>query len=183
MKVKGITYEDFVNYKKPSMFIAFPNCTFKCDVLNGCQICQNWALSQQEDIEIPKEKIIEQYINNPITKAIVMGGLEPFDSPTDVVSFVDCLRNKYNNNDDVVIYTGYTEEEMLTGNFDSEASTKLKYTYDFLCSFPNIIIKFGRFIMCDTPHYDELLGVELASHNQYAKIVSNTNNEMEEKGE
>ena len=40
----------------------------------------------------------------------------------------------------------------------------------------NIIVKFGRFIP-NSPHiYDTLLGVELASNNQYAKIITGDNN-------
>ena len=34
MKIKGITDEDFVNYKYPSMFIATSICSFKCE-MNG----------------------------------------------------------------------------------------------------------------------------------------------------
>ena len=30
MKIKGLMTEDFVNYKKVSMTIIFPYCTFKC---------------------------------------------------------------------------------------------------------------------------------------------------------
>ena len=42
MFVKGIIDEDFVNYKKPVMYIAFPCCSFKCDKENGARYCQNW---------------------------------------------------------------------------------------------------------------------------------------------
>ena len=60
--------------------------------------------------------------------------------------------------DDIVIYTGYTEAEC-------KASC---YIYDLL-RYKNIIIKFGRFVPNQEPHYDEVLGVMLASDNQYAK--------------
>jgi hypothetical protein len=48
-----------------------------------------------------------------------------------------------------------------------------KSFYKDLCQFSNIIIKFGRFRPGQEPHYDEVLGVKLASDNQYAKRVSN----------
>jgi hypothetical protein len=38
--------------------------------------------------------------------------------------------------------------------------------------FDNIIVKFGRFIPDDEKRFDEVLGVELASHNQYAEVIS-----------
>ena len=36
-------------------------------------------------------------------------------------------------------------------------------------NFKNIIIKYGRYIPDQEPHYDEVLGVNLASDNQYAE--------------
>lgn len=62
-------------------------------------------------------------------------------------------------NDDIVIYTGYTPEEV-------EEEVKL------LSEFENIIIKFGRFRPSQTPHYDDVLGINLVSDNQYAVKIS-----------
>ena len=47
-----------------------------------------------------------------------------------------------------------------------------EWIVDFLKSYKNIIIKFGRFIPNDKPHRDTILGVNLASSNQYAKKIS-----------
>ena len=173
MLIKGIIDECFNDYKKPAMYIAFPHCSFKCDILNKCKICQNSQLALEPDIEMKKEKIIERYLNNPITSAIIFSGLEPFDSVLDIISFISCLRDHYECNDDVVIYTGYTEEELTEGRYNgTESNNTLANFYQYICQFPNIIIKFGRFIMNDTPHYDEVLGIELSSHNQYARRVN-----------
>ena len=158
MLIKGIKDEDFVNYKKPSMFIIFPNCTFKCDKEAGCSICQNSSLANEPNIEIKEIDIIERYIKNPITKAIVFGGLEPFDSE-EILMFIEHIREY--TNDEIVIYTGYTEEEI----FD-----EIKWLQSD--GIENIIIKFGRFIPNQQPHYDEVLGVKLASNNQYARRIS-----------
>jgi hypothetical protein len=38
--------------------------------------------------------------------------------------------------------------------------------------FKNIIIKFGRFVPNKPHHIDEVLGIELASDNQYAKRIN-----------
>ena len=56
--------EDFTNYKKPSMFIAFPSCNWKCDREYGEQVCQNGALANTPDIEIGFKTIVNKYINN-----------------------------------------------------------------------------------------------------------------------
>ena len=115
MKVKGIVDEDFVNFKKAAMYIAFPKCDFKCDRENGTQLCQNCHLARQPDIEISNSKVVERYLSNPITESVVIAGLEPFDTPEQLLSFVKAFREK--TSEPIVIYTGYTEYEIETGNF------------------------------------------------------------------
>lgn len=158
MLIKGITAEDFVNYKKPSMYIAFPYCTFKCEKECGIKgICQNSTLAKTANIEISIEKLLSYYFDNPITKAIVLAGLEPFDSFNDVLNLINKLRQQCD--DDVIIYTGYTEEE-------------IKDKIEILKQYKNIIIKYGRFKPNYKKHYDSILGVNLISDNQYAKKIS-----------
>ena len=152
MNVKDIIIEDFVNYKKPCMAIGFPHCSFKCEKDCGIQCCQNSALAKAPNIEIGIDRIVELYVSNPITQAICCQGLEPFDDFADLYELIRQLRK--HTQDDVVIYTGYTETEI------SEQILSLK------TNFSNIIVKFGRYIPDQKPHYDEVLGVELASDNQ-----------------
>ena len=164
MIIKNLNDEDFVNYKKPSMFIAFPYCSWKCDHEAGCSVCQNSALAWETNKNIDIKELVYRYINNPITKAIVCGGLEPFDSWTDLSEFISELRK--HTNDDIVIYTGYTEEELESTYFNASIIP------EELQEYPNIIIKYGRFMPNQEKHYDETLGVELASPNQYARRIS-----------
>ena len=102
-----------------------------------------------------KKDIIWRYLENPITEAVVCGGLEPFDSWVELKCLIMNLR--YYTPDDIVIYTGYKEEEIDQDKID------------WLNLYGNIIIKFGRFIPNQPSIYDEILGVTLASNNQYAK--------------
>ena len=113
----------------------------------------NSALATSPDINVPLDEIIERYINNPITEAIVIGGLEPFDTFEQLYEFVKAFREVAD--DDIVVYTGYYEDE-------------IEDMVDKIASF-HIIIKFGRFIEGQTKHYDTVLGIELASENQYAE--------------
>lgn len=159
MEIKGIIHEDFVNYKVCSMTIAMPYCTFKCDKECGSNVCQNSKLVKDPTLDIPAAKIIEQYLHNPLSHAIVFQGLEPFDSYNDIYYFIYALRFIFKNNDPVVIYTGYNKDEILSKIED-------------LRKFSNIIIKFGRYIPNQKPHYDEILGVNLASDNQYAEVIT-----------
>ena len=159
MEIKGIIHEDFVNYKVCSMTIAMPYCTFKCDKECGSNVCQNSKLVKDPTLDIPAAKIIDQYLYNPLSHAIVFQGLEPFDSYNDIYYFIYALRFVFKNNDPVVIYTGYNKDEILSKIED-------------LLKFSNIIIKFGRYIPGQKPHYDEILGVNLASDNQYAEVIT-----------
>ena len=173
MIIKGLIDEDFTNYYKTSMFIIFPYCDLKCDKESGQPICQNSLLVRAKELKVRKETICERYIKNPISKAVVCGGLEPLDSELDLLAFIDCLRRVYNCKDDIVIYTGYTEEEVEKGNFGNADSKTQRSWYRALKEYPNIIMKFGRFIPNQESVYDKVLGVELASPNQYGKVISN----------
>ena len=156
MLLKFCIDEDFVNYKKPNMFLGCPYCSFKCNKDTGVIVCQNVFLKDSPVLDIPNEVLVNRYLKNDLTSAIVFGGLEPFDSLDDVIEIIRLLREK--SNDDVVIYTGYTEEECHRfGRFEE------------LISYGNIIIKFGRYVPNGVPHFDDTLKIFLASENQYAK--------------
>lgn len=157
MIIKGIQEEDFINYKKPSMFISFSSCTWKCEKECGKKVCQNGTLATTPNIDIGIKTIVNKYINNPITKSIVCGGLEPFDTFDDLLQLIAYLR--VSTNDDIVIYTGYYKEEIAD-------------KIPLLSKYKNIVIKYGRYISGQEKHYDEVLGIWLASSNQYAEKIS-----------
>lgn len=157
MLIKGIIDEDFINYKKPCMVIEFPYCSFKCDKECGKQVCQNGALANSPNINVERMDLVDRYLKNDITQSIVMQGLEALDSWNDLITLIFLFRCY--TNDDIVIYTGYNESEV------SEQIERLRY-------FKNIIIKFGRYIPNQQAHYDDILGVNLASNNQYAIKIS-----------
>ena len=158
--VKSIVDENFQDYKKASMFIAFPKCDFKCFKELGLEIlgCQNYEILKMPDIKIKIDKVFERYVKNPITEAVVLGGLEPFFNFDEVYNLISYFRQK-NCNDDFVIYTGYYPNEV------ENYVEKLK-------KFKNIIIKFGRFIPKSASIFDKILGVKLASKNQFAEKIS-----------
>lgn len=158
MILKGIVDEDFANYKVPSMFIAFPKCSFKCEMENKDCCCQNSVLAREKNIEVGVDTVARRYIHNEITRAIVCGGLDPMDSFDDLHGLINYIR-RAGVDDDIVIYTGYTEDEV-------------RNEVEVLRQYKNIVIKFGRFIPNGTKRYDEVLGVTLASDNQYAKRIS-----------
>lgn len=161
IKIKGYMEENLQDYRKASFFLAFPSCTFKCCIEQGLDIntCQNHELAEEEIKGIELERIWNLYIENDLTEAFVLGGLEPLDSFYEVLSFISYIRNIKCCDDDIVIYTGYKEEEIQDDLY-------------FLKQYENIYVKFGRYVPNQEPHYDEVLGVNLISDNQYGKKIS-----------
>jgi len=157
--VKGIVDEDFVNYKVPSMTVMFPYCDFKCET-DGSNFCHNSSLINEQNIKINIGDLYRRYSTNKISEAVVCQGLEPFDSWDELNSLLFHFRIHEACLDPFVIYTGYIKEEIID-------------KIDFIQTmYSNIIIKFGRFIPYNNKHYDEVLGVFLASDNQYGEKIS-----------
>lgn len=102
--------------------------------------------------------MFRRYQSNPITKAIVFGGLEPMLQFNDVLDIIIHLRT-HGCDDDVVIYTGYCPVEI---------ADKLA----ILRGYKNIVFKFGRFKLNNVKKYDEVLGIYLSSGNQWGERIS-----------
>ena len=157
MILLGAIFEDFVNYKVPCMTLEFPYCSMKCDIECGKPVCQNGELAASLMFDVNIESIIQRYLDNPITHAICMQGMEPFDSWSELDEFIALFRKR--TDDDIVIYTGYTKCEI------QDKIDILRTMYS------NIVVKFGRFVPNQKSHYDDVLGVYLASDNQYAERI------------
>ena len=161
MIIRTIVDEDFINYKQPSMYIGTAYCNGKCCREAGIpmSVCQNDEWRKTATVAMADDDIIKRYLSNDITSAICFAGLEPFEQFSEMFGLISKLRNDYHCNDTVVIYTGYNK---------SEISHEVKS----LQALSNIVIKFGRFVPNQSKHYDEVLGVNLASDNQYAEQIS-----------
>lgn len=157
IKVKDIKPEVFQDYKKCSMFIGVSTCDFKCckEASLPCSTCQNFGINAQEDIIVDYEDILKMFKKSLLSEAVVIGGLEPFLQVDEVVQLIRYFRDRGVKND-FVIYTGYYPEEIN------------KNTLEVLKKLENVIIKYGRYIPNKPNRFDEVLGVSLASDNQYA---------------
>lgn len=151
---KGLEDESFVQYKQPAMFIANTTCDFKCDRENGTCLCINRGLACETVRVLTIHNLIQRYLDNPITSAVVLGGLEQLDEFDQLRNFITCFRQV--SSDPIVIYTGYTESELTLDQVKCFVSN-------------GIIVKFGRFVPGQKSHYDPVLGVNLISDNQYAR--------------
>ena len=160
MKIKDLIEVDTVNYKEISMFIATCYCDWKCCHEQGISesICQNNLIAKQKNIDISVDEIFHRYIANSLTSAVVLGGLEVLLQWDEVIELVKYFRD--HGCDSVFsIYSGYYKNEI-----EKQINQIRKYK--------NITFKFGRFIPNQEKHYDDVLGVYLASDNQYGKVIS-----------
>jgi hypothetical protein len=142
------------------MFIATCFCDWKCCIESAIPTytCQNSNLAKQKNFDISITHIYSRYISNVITSAIVIGGLEPFKQFDEVFNLIKLFRDN-DIEDDFVIYTGYYPYE-------------IQYEVNQLKQFKNIIIKYGRYLPNKDKRFDEVLGIELISDNQFAERIS-----------
>lgn len=158
MKLRSIIDENFQDFKKPSMNLITCYCDGKCwkeQNLEPC-LCHNKHIIEMGINFYPDTEIIKRYLRNPITKALLISGLEPFFQFTEVMNLIKKFRKQCS--DTIVIYTGFYEDEV---------ESQLRE----LKAFNNIIIKFGRYRPSEAKRFDENLGVYLASSNQYSKTI------------
>lgn len=152
MKVKDVVVEDFCNYRLPSMFIVTNTCSFKCEG------CQNKHLVKLKSFDVSNELLYDIYSKSELTKAIVIGGLEPFDQTNEVLDLIKYFRSQ-GCKDVFVIYTGYEENELS------------KRTLKELKKCGNVMLKIGRYDSNKDPYYNDQLGITLASNNQYVVVL------------
>ena len=158
MRIKNIQDTNFQDYRKTSMLIATCYCDGKCWKERGLNAsdCQNEELLAEPIVEVSNDEIIQRYLSNPLSEAIIFGGLEPLLQYNELVEFLSTLRVEYGCYDDVVIYTGYEPGERAA-------------ELDVLKQYGPLVVKWGRYLPDSTSKYDDVLGISLASANQHAE--------------
>ena len=153
IRVKDVV-EVFQDYKKSALLFSCCFCDWKCCKEAGIPIsvCQNQSICSQRTITLSFESVLRM-VNNSITDAIIFGGLEPFEQIDEVVRCIEYLRFNFVSKP-VIIYTGFYPEEINENTLDR-------------LSLSHVILKCGRYIPNLPPVYDEVLGITLASNNQY----------------
>lgn len=157
MRVRGRITEDFTNYKRPGLYVPCCYCDFKCchDCAADKSMCQNSMAAEVPITEIDDNDIMQAYSNSLIAKAVIFGGFEPFWQIDEIEQLLKKFRAE-GIHAPFVIYTGYTECEVM-------------HLAARLFPYGDIIIKYGRYRPNEKEHMDDVLGVRLASNNQYAK--------------
>ena len=151
MRIKLHGYKEVYNdYKKVGVLLATPTCN------NNCKYCQNEYLKKKKPIEYDISEIFNFVKKNKLIKSFIFGGLDCMDSFDQTYDIIKEIRKKFDY--DIVLYTGKLKTDI---NLEIE---KLK-------NFKGIIIKFGKYKKNKEKKYDELLGITLASNNQYSRRI------------
>ena len=153
IRLKDIV-EVFQDYKKSALLLCTCYCDWKCCAESGLDqsLCQNSRIAKQREIKTPFASILKK-VNASFTDAVIFGGLEPMMQVDEVIQCIEYLRLN-GVKKDIIIYTGYYLEEI-----DSNILYRLSQN--------KVILKCGRFIPNRSSKYDPILGVVLASDNQY----------------
>lgn len=145
-------------YKKIGLLVPIGiSCTWKCkNCINRQHTFKNSNKYHISEYEIGE--IIKIYKKNILVESLILAGLEPFDNPHDLRRLIGVFRDSIS--DDIIIYTGYD-------NDDIDTNKELKMLLQEILKYDNILVKFGRYIEGKDKIYDNVLGIELASDNQW----------------
>lgn len=146
--------EVFQDYKKSALLLCCVSCDWKCCREAGIsnEVCQNHRIASQREVTIPFDSVLNK-VSRSFTDAIIFGGLEPLLQIEEVCGLIEYLR-EHNVKKDILIYTGYYLEEI-----DKSVIERLKKHH--------VIFKCGRYIPNRPQKFDKILGITLASDNQY----------------
>lgn len=143
--------ETITDYRKSTLYLCGYICTL------GCKDCFHNELKKNHPTTLSIEKLFTDYISTTSCDAILFSGLNWLEQIEELFVLIHYIRSNHINKD-IVIYTGYDKHEI---------SDKIA----MLSKFDNIIIKYGRFDATLPPRYDDVLGITLASSNQWAELL------------
>lgn len=145
--------EVFQDYKDSAILFSAIDCDWKCCREYGQSICQNQKMHGQREVILPFSRVLET-ICNSYTDAVIFGGLEPMLQADELVQCIEYLRQQGMSRP-IIIYTGYYPHEINTDTLIRLANC-------------HVIMKFGRYDPSYEPKFDDILGITLASGNQFS---------------
>lgn len=131
LKIAGIIRESIVDGAGLRFVVFTQGCPHRCP---GCHNPQTHDPNGGYEISI--ERILEEFSKNPLLQGITLSGGEPFLQASELIPLAQAVRAM---GKDVVIYTGYTLEQ-LTAMHDPSV--------DKLLSLCDTLID-GRFILAE----------------------------------
>ena len=108
IRIAGTIGESIVDGPGIRYVVFTQGCPHHCP---GCHNPQTHSFDGGTIMDI--EELISQFKNNPLLKGITISGGEPFCQP---LAAAELARAAHECGKDVMVYTGYTFEQLLSGN-------------------------------------------------------------------
>lgn len=131
IRISGVIRESIVDGPGIRFVVFTQGCCHNCE---GCHNPSTHDLNGGYLIE--SEKILKEFGKNPLLKGITLSGGEPFLQPEQLI---DVAKGVKDMGKDVLIYSGYTYEELLSMGQSNSCVSKLLSLCDVLVD--------GRFIL------------------------------------
>lgn len=133
-------------------FIGARLSSIGCSI--NCNKCQNQWMKELPTKQLGVHSLVKVVEANPYNQGIILGGLEWTDQPEELVAILEAFSATTLQ---VMLYTGYTEEECY------QIRPEI-FSY-------NIWVKFGQYIHTAEDSNNVQNGVKLASKNQFIKYL------------
>ena len=117
LRIAGVIRESIVDGEGLRFVVFTQGCPHHCE---GCHNPQTHDVNGGYLIE--QEKILTEFFKNPLLKGITLSGGEPFIQAKELIPIAQAVKE---DGKDVVMYTGYTLEQLET--MGGEVNELLRY--------------------------------------------------------
>ena len=133
IRISGVVRESIVDGPGLRFVLFTQGCPHKCP---GCHTPSTHDFSGGYEIEW--ERVFEEFSKNPLLKGITLSGGEPFVQSAALIPLAKAVKDA---GKDIVIYSGYTYEQLLTMAEENTDIKKLMSLCDILIDGPFILEK------------------------------------------
>lgn len=131
LRLAGVIRESIVDGPGIRMTVFVQGCPHHC---KGCHNAQTWNFDGGYDGSV--EKIIEEAKKDPLLRGITLSGGEPFSQAKPLSKLAKLA---HENGLDIMTYTGYTFEKLLSGFKEHPEWEELLKQTDYLVDGPFIL--------------------------------------------
>lgn len=133
IRISGVVRESIVDGPGLRFVLFTQGCPHKCPS------CHNPSTHDfSGGYEIEWEKVFEEFSKNPLLKGITLSGGEPFVQSAALIPLAKAVKD---TGKDIVIYSGYTYEQLLTMAEENTDIKDLMSLCDILIDGPFILEK------------------------------------------
>lgn len=106
LRVAGIYHNDIANGPNLRTVLYVQGCPHHC---KGCHNQHTWKFNSKDAVNMTKEQVIDELTCNPMDRGITISGGEPICQWRTLLPIV---RELYLRKYDLMLYTGYTQDEL-----------------------------------------------------------------------